>query len=136
MYKKADTFQRFFAYAIDAIISNLCGMIPIVGGIIGFLYMLLRDGLMDGQSIGKKVLGLKTMTGFGPATYSDSVKRNIIFAIPNLVMVIPFIGWIIGVILELIIWVVEIYRVVTDPYGRRYGDEWAGTQVVSVNELQ
>lgn len=135
MYKKADTFQRFFAYAIDAVISNLCSMIPIVGGLIGFLYMLLRDGLMDGQSIGKKLLGLKTMTGFGPATYSDSVRRNIIFAIPNLVMVIPFIGWGIGVILEIIIWVIEIYRVVTDPYGRRYGDEWAGTQVVSEKDI-
>ncbi|MDI6601494.1 MAG: hypothetical protein QME46_06910 [Thermoanaerobacteraceae bacterium] len=135
MYKKADIFQRFIAYAIDAVISNLCGMIPIVGGLIGFLYMLLRDGLMDGQSIGKKLLGLKTMTGFGPATYSDSARRNIIFAIPNLITVIPIIGWGMGIILEIVIWVVEIYRVVTDLYGRRYGDEWAGTQVVSEKDL-
>ncbi|TZE80263.1 RDD family protein [Calorimonas adulescens] len=135
MYKKADILQRVFAYAIDAAIANLCGLIPAVGGLLGFLYMLLRDGLMDGQSIGKKLLGLKTMTGFGPANYSDSVKRNIIFAIPNLIMVIPLVGWGVGVMVEMIIWIIEIYRVINDPYGRRNGDIWAGTQVVDEKSL-
>jgi uncharacterized RDD family membrane protein YckC len=135
LYNKADTIRRFFAYAIDAIISNLCSMIPVLGGIIGFLYMLLRDGLMDGKSIGKKLLGLKTMTGFGPASYADSAKRNIIFAIPNLLMIIPFVGHALGIILELVVWVAEIYRIMTDPYGRRYGDEWAGTQVVDDKDV-
>ncbi len=135
VYNKADTIQRFFAYAIDAAISGLCGVLPVVGGLIGFLYMLLKDGLMDGRSVGKKLLGLRTMTGFGPATYGDSAKRNIIFAIPNLFMIIPFLGHVLCGLVDMIIWGVEIYRVMTDPYGRRYGDEWAGTQVVSEKDM-
>lgn len=135
MYPKVDNVKRIFAFVIDVIIANLCSLIPFIGGIIGFLYMLLRDGLMDGQSVGKKLLGLKTMTPHGPATYSESARRNIIFAIPSLFQIIPFIGWIISGILAIIIWAVEIYKIINDPFGKRYGDIWADTQVVDEKSM-
>ncbi len=50
-------------------------------------------------------------------------------------MIIPFVGHALGIILELVVWVAEIYHIMTDPYGRRYGDEWAGTQVVDDKDV-
>ncbi len=94
--------------------------------------MLIRDSLIDGQSIGKKLLNIKVVTDHEKVTYNDSVKRNIIFAIPSLFMIIPAVGWIIGGVLGVIIYIVEIIKVVNDPEGKRYGDMWAGTRVVKV----
>lgn len=130
MYKKADNVRRAFAFIIDVAITYLVGLIPFIGGVIGFFYMLLRDGLLDGQSIGKKLLNIRVVTDHGAVTYGDSIKRNIIFAIPSLFMIIPFIGGIISGIIGAIIYVVEIVKAMNDAEGKRYGDVWAGTKVV------
>ena len=132
MYEKPDNMQRGLAFIIDCAITYLLGLIPFIGGIIGFVYMLIRDSLIDGQSIGKKLLNIKVVTDHEKVTYNDSIKRNIIFAIPSLFMIIPAVGWIIGGVLGVIIYIVEIIKVVNDPEGKRYGDMWAGTRVVKV----
>jgi uncharacterized RDD family membrane protein YckC len=134
MYKKADNVRRAFAFIIDIAITYLVALIPFIGGVIGFFYMLLRDGLLDGQSIGKKLLDIRVITDHGAVTYGDSIKRNIIFAIPSLFMIIPIIGWIIGSIIGAIIYVVEIVKAMNDAEGKRYGDVWAGTKVIEVQK--
>ncbi|MBZ4665331.1 RDD family protein [Mahella sp.] len=130
MYKKADNVRRAFAFIIDIALTYLMGSIPFIGGVIGFFYMLLRDGLLDGQSIGKKLLDIRVVTDHGAVTYGDSIKRNIIFAIPSLFMTILVIGWIISGVIGAIIYIVEIVKAMNDPEGKRYGDVWAGTKVV------
>jgi uncharacterized RDD family membrane protein YckC len=130
MYKKADNVRRVFAFIIDVALTYLMGLIPLIGGVIGFFYMLLRDGLLDGQSIGKRLLDIRVVTDHGTVTYGDSVKRNIIFAIPSLFLIIPVIGEIISGIIWPIICVVEIVKAMNDAEGKRYGDVWAGTKVV------
>lgn len=48
---------------------------------------------------------------------------------------IPFIGWLMILpvgLLALVIGVVELVRVLTDPQGRRLGDKIASTQVIEV----
>ncbi len=42
---KADLGKRVIAAIIDGAIAGVMGLIPWVGGIIGGLYILLRDGL-------------------------------------------------------------------------------------------
>lgn len=54
-YKKANLTNRFIAYIIDAAIM--------VGGMFlfyvpGIVYAFIKDGLMNGQSIGKKMMGI------------------------------------------------------------------------------
>lgn len=133
MENKTDLVRRAFAFIIDMAIMYLVGLIPIIGAIIGFAYMLLKDGLLDGQSVGKKLLDLKVVTDHGVATYRDSVRRNLIFAIPSLFMLIPFVGQLVTGILEVIICVAEMVKVLNDPEGKRYGDIWAGTKVMEVS---
>jgi uncharacterized RDD family membrane protein YckC len=60
---KADLTKRFLASLIDGLLAGGVSMIPIIGGIIGATYILVRDGLelefMDRRSIGKKLLKLR-----------------------------------------------------------------------------
>ncbi len=57
---KADPVKRIIAFIIDAVAAMIVGFIPVIGGIIGALYMLFRDALpieaLEYKSIGKKLL--------------------------------------------------------------------------------
>lgn len=124
--------RRIFAFLIDVVIATLFSIIPIpfVSGLIAFLYMLLRDGLTDQGSIGKRMLNLQVLTMAGQRlNYEESIRRNIIFAIPAIFHVIPLIGWILALLLSLIIYVVELLAMNNSPRGQRNGDRWAGTVV-------
>jgi uncharacterized RDD family membrane protein YckC len=138
---KAPIDKRIIAYLIDAaiifavimglgigmmIVSMVVGMIvPRMAGLVGlltipvtfgsigiaFLYFLLRDGLNNGASVGKKFMKLKVVKNGAKCSYVDSVLRNI-------TLIIPIVG-LIDVILGLV-----------DKDGLRIGDKVAKTQVV------
>lgn len=136
-YTKADTGKRIVAAIIDGLISGVVGLIPIVGGLAGAAYMLVRDGLeldfMNGRSIGKNVMGIRPVQLDGRAMdIGASVKRNIPFAIAPLIMIVPILGWIVAPFVGLAIAVIELVLVLTDSEGRRMGDKFAGTMVVDV----
>ncbi len=132
---KADLGKRIVAAIIDGVIAGVAGFIPVIGGLAGAAYMLVRDGLdldfMKGRSIGKTVMKLRPVRMDGqPMDLGTSVKRNIPFAVGPLIMVIPILGWIIGPVVAMVIGLVEVILVLTDPEGRRMGDKLAGTMVV------
>jgi len=122
--------RRIFAFLIDAVIVGLFELLPFIGGLIGFLYMLFRDGITDNGSIGKKLLNLQltTITGFRPA-FQESIRRNFIFAIPSLFAIIPVIGIFISFVVGVVIYVIELLAMLNSPDGQRHGDLWAGTIV-------
>lgn len=149
---KPDPAKRFLALFIDGIIAGVIygvlsaivqAIIPgfwtglwmgaLIGGIAGGAYMLVRDGLdldfMKGRSLGKKVIKLRPerLDG-GPMNLETSIKRNWTLSLGYLGAV-PVVGWILG-LASLGLVVYEIYKVLTDPQGRRWGDELAGTKVV------
>lgn len=91
----------------------------IVLWLVSVAYSLLRDGLMHGQSIGKRIMGLKTIkveSGRG-CDYTSSLIRNLIHLI--LCSFLPFLGPII-----------ELALVCTRQDGRRLADMVANTIVV------
>ncbi len=134
-YPKVDVGNRVLAAVIDGVMSYIIGFIPIIGAIIGAAYMLLKDGLFEGQSIGKKVMKLQVITeGDVKADFAVSARRNVIFAIPVIVMIVPVLGWIVAPILGLVILIIELLKVINEPKGRRIGDTWAGTQVIKYEE--
>jgi len=130
--KKADVGKRFVALLIDCVISAIFSFVPFIGGIAGAVYMLIRDGLMKGASLGKKLLNLQVInqaTG-QPASYEESIRRNLIFAVPVVFAIIPFFGWIVSSLLSIIVYLLEGIAVLQDPSGIRVGDKFAKTQVV------
>lgn len=130
-FKKASLLKRFGAALVDGIISGAVSMIPVVGWLVAIAYSLAKDGIFEGASIGKKLLQLKVKTMDGrQADYMVSVKRNLIFALPNIFMIIPLLGVVFAAPLGLIIAVVETVLVLTDPLGRRLGDKFADSVVV------
>ena len=134
-YPKVDVGNRVLAALIDGVMSYIIGFIPIIGAIVGAAYMLLRDGLFEGQSVGKKVMKLQVVTeGDVKADFAVSARRNVIFAIPIVFMIIPVLGWVIAPILSIVILVIEFLKVINEPKGRRLGDTWADTQVIKVEE--
>ena len=140
---KADPVKRIIACIIDAVASMLVGLIPLVGGIIGALYMLLRDALpieaLEYKSIGKKLLKLSVVNIEDPTSkidYAASVKRNWMFALGPIMMFfmfIPILGWIIDILIgigALILIIIEIIKIFSVEKGVRLGDQFAGTMVI------
>ena len=100
---------------------------------------LFEFDFMDHRSIGKKVMKLRpVLLDGGKTDMTASIKRNWMFALGGLVQVlmfIPVVGWalipVVGVI-SLILAIIEIVLILTDPEGRRLGDKIAGTKVIEV----
>ena len=98
--QKADLTTRAVAGFIDLLIVIALARLP---DVIGFLaavgYILVRDGLFDSQSIGKKVLGLRIMPADdapGKASFRESIIRNTTLAGAFLLFRVPYAGWFLG----------------------------------------
>lgn len=142
---RPDIGRRIIAVIIDVIIAFVLGFIPFIGGLLGALYMLLRDGMhyeiMDRRSVGKKLMRLRPVClDGGEMDVGRSAKRNWMFAlgaVNQTLLWIPIIGWALIPIISvaaLIIGIVELVLVLTDQEGRRWGDRIAGTKVIEVLE--
>lgn len=144
-YGKVGFIPRFIAALIDGIIGWIVVFIPFIGGILGFLYLLLKDGIMyevtkneewRNKSIGKKVMNLEVMRlDGGRVDLAVSARRNIPLTIGSIIAIIPLLGWVIGPIVSLIFAVIELFMFLTDEHGRRLGDRWANTQVIEVKNV-
>lgn len=138
---KADLGKRFIAILIDGIAASIVAMVPVVGWIVGGVYMVVRDGLevdfMNRRSLGKKIMKLRPVRRDGhPMDLETSFRRNWMWAIGYLAL-IPIVGWILSPVIaiaSIAIALFEVYKVFTDPEGVRWGDQLAGTKVIEVDE--
>ncbi len=139
-YEKAPLFARFIAALIDALVGWVFVFIPIVGGIISVLYLLLKDGLpyqlfkedeWKNKSLGKKIMDIEVYhLDDRVVDLSVSAKRNIPLTIGSFIAIIPLLGWIVGPIVGLIFGIIELIFLLTDSQNRRLGDRWANTKVI------
>lgn len=118
----ADWQHRGMAFLIDMFLYSLLHFggpalgFGILGGFLGVLYITFRDGLFGGQSVGKKILGIRVVHMDGRAvSYIDSSFRNVLFIV---YLLIPA---------AIVIEAVAAYR---HPERRRLGDRIARTCVV------
>lgn len=141
MSGKADLTKRAVAMIIDSVIASLLSIVPYIGGLVGTAYMVLRDGLdidfMNKRSVGKQLMGLKPVRLDGQRMDPEtSVRRNWMWgigAITGLLLYIPIVGWLLIPVVTLIsfgVGLFELYKVLTDAEGRRWGDAMAGTKVI------
>ena len=103
------------------------------GLVVAVLYLLLADGIVRGQSVGKRIFGVKVV--FLPmrtdARFRDSTLRNAPLALIVLLRMMPEpLGLRAGLAGLVVIAGIEAWKAVRDPLGRRLGDVWAQTQVV------
>lgn len=121
-----DYFREYYTYGSISMIGYNPSKI-IFGFILLFLpfiYSLIKDGLGNGQSYGKRALNLMVVNvnSNSPCSKSNSAGRNIMFSI---ISCVPYIGYF-----------VEIIMVFANPDGRKISDLVAGTQVIDVNDYK
>lgn len=147
LYPKAPLGGRFVAYLLDSIIAVVplllagIGVAVAVGaestpliavfGILAFAalawslwYGFTKDGRPNGQSIGKKTMGLMVvhLPTNRPCERGQSALRYLVLFGLNL---IPYVGWLVEPIVTL-----------SAAGGQRLGDKAAGTQVIAVGDYK
>ncbi len=133
-YPKASLWLRLGARLVDVLVA--WGFHVVGGGagnVLALLFLLLADGMLQGQSVGKRIFGVKVMhlPTRSAARHRDSTLRNAPLALIVLLgMMPPPLGLVAGLAGLVVIGGVEALRVVRDPLGWRLGDTWAQTQVV------
>jgi uncharacterized RDD family membrane protein YckC/RNA polymerase subunit RPABC4/transcription elongation factor Spt4 len=154
-YPKAPLGSRFGAYLLDGLFGLLLAipsLIFIIGGIsssasyysrrdegigliiIGVLFLalpivygLIKDGLGEGQSWGKKIVGLMVVNldNNTPCNKGKSFLRALI---SGLIVAVPYLNL-------LTMWIEPIMVLATDD-GRKVADKVANTQVIDINHFK
>ncbi len=136
-YPKADLTLRGLARLADFALAFVIALTaPQVGPILAAFYLLVADGLMSGQSVGKKIFGVRTVVvpRRAPAGYHESLLRNAPFALVAVFWAVPLL-WPMLFVAGLPIVGFEAYMLFTDRLGIRIGDIFADTQVVDAKVL-
>ncbi len=136
-YPKADLTLRGLARAADFTLAWVVSQsAPQFGPLLAAFYLLVADGLMSGQSVGKKIFGVRTVVvpRRAPASWHESLLRNAPFALVAIFYAVPLL-WPVLFVVGLPIIGFEAYMIFTDRLGIRIGDIFADTQVVDAKVL-
>ncbi len=128
--KRAGLLLRVVSKGIDFIlILAVAEALPKAGWLAGLVYLLISDGLIKGQSLGKKLTGLRVETADGvPCTIKDSIVRNSTLAVGLVLWKIPLVGW----VLLAAVMALEFIILIGSKENARLGDEIAKTSVVEI----
>lgn len=132
-YPKASLLLRAGARLVDVAIAwALYVSTGPAGIVLALLYLLLADGMLQGQSPGKKLFGVKVvyLPSRAPARYRDSVLRNAPFGLVIILSMMPELGLKAFLAGAVVIGGIEAVKCLRDVDGVRLGDLWAQTQVV------
>lgn len=132
-YPKCSLLLRAGARLLDAGIAYglyVLGGRP--GAVLALLFLLFADGLLQGQSLGKRMFGIKAVyvPTRMPARFRESVLRNAPFGLMVLLGMMPELGKLAFYAGVVVIGGIEAWKVIREPLGLRLGDVWAQTQVV------
>jgi uncharacterized RDD family membrane protein YckC len=133
----------------DSGVSGYAGrVLSFLGSLISFGYVVGRDVLGGGRSLGKKFQNIRVVTVTGaPIGFMESARRNAIFAIGSALgllsatlQLLPCLGdavacmllplTVVGGLFSLGAAIFEIIKITQHPEGIRMGDQMAGTRVV------
>lgn len=110
--------SRIGGWLIDSLATMGLGIVfGGAGWLAGTSYWLLRDGLFNGQSIGKRLMRLRVVVepDSHPCTFGESAIRNVLWVLPVINAVTALTG---------------LYYLLHDPRGQHWGDRMARSTVV------
>ena len=127
--KRAGLLLRTVSKILDFIlVAAAVEILPKAGFFAGLAYLLIGDGLFDGRSLGKKIIGLKVVsaTTYSSCTFRDSILRNSTFGVGFLFYKVLWFGWTFLIIVA----VLEFIILLGSKENMRLGDEIAKTFVI------
>jgi len=132
MSKGANLLTRTASKSVDFIIVfAIMEALPRAGWLAGVLYVLISDGLYGGQSLGKKLTGLRVVGPEGrPCDIKSSILRNSALGLGLFLFKAPLVGWLPLMALAGF----EFVTMVGSTEARRFGDELAGTSVIEEDQ--
>lgn len=137
-YGKADLTLRGLARGFDFSVALVLGLAApfVVGPLLAAGYLAVADGLLHGQSPGKRLFGVRVVLPRRrvSASFTQSIERNAPFAVVALCWALPLL-WPVFVLVGLPVVAVESWRAWREPLGLRYGDVLADTQVVDAKVM-
>jgi uncharacterized RDD family membrane protein YckC len=126
---------RVGAFFIDTVFARIMSLVVNAGwpdsmlmlGLTLTAYMLLRDA--PGASLGKLIVGLRVVGEEGePASLRSRILRNVPFAVPYALLLIPIVGSVLMLVAAPVINIAELVNLAST--GRRQGDRLGHTGVV------
>ena len=118
-YPKADLTLRILARLTDFALAFAAAQLhPRLGPLVAAAYLLLADGLSHGQSIGKRVFGVRAviLPRRVPAGYRESILRNAPFGLVMVFYALPLL-WPVLLIAGIPIVAYEAWQVFDDRLG-------------------
>ena len=138
--RRCSSFQRFMARSVDftvlATIFLIGKVIWLPLGWLGTLaYAAIQDSLGQGQSIGKRVMGLQVIEDNSglPCSISHSILRNAPWILAVFCLPFPVLGVLMQFVFAPVL-LLEIYLLLTLESGVRLGDVMGNTLVVEYVE--
>jgi len=138
-FPKTEILERLLAKFIDFLFVGALFTFPsFIGPLAAITYICISDGLKGGQSIGKRIIGLRVISMSGaslPCDFKQSIMRNGVFGLLIILYFIigpvPYLGKLIVALAWVAVVGAEIMMLYTDPSGARFCDRFADTLVVS-----
>jgi len=125
--KKAGLLLRVASKAVDfVLVYAAIEALPKAGWLAGVAYILIGDGLFEGRSLGKRLIGLRVVGPAGPCSMRESILRNGLFSAGLLLWKLPLVGW----LLFAMPLVAEFILLLGSKESMRFGDEIAKTMVL------
>ncbi|MFO8000017.1 MAG: hypothetical protein R6U46_02155 [Marinilabilia sp.] len=114
-WDKVPLGERLMAGLVDLAVAAVLSLFPRIGWMFGLLYILTRDSLpfLNGQSFGKKLFHLRTITLPHHASLTGWPEKSVI---RGLVLLIPVLN------------LFDLYYLITQKV--RIADRWAETRVI------
>lgn len=99
----------------------------------GIIYLLLKDSMGEGHSLGKRLLGFRVVSLIdgSPCSIKQSALRNLIFVIPFAFTIVPVWGWPFCFLFLVPLVGLEIFFLLKGSSGHRLGDMMAETTVIA-----
>lgn len=136
---RAPESYRIAAKSIDLGVALLLLQIDsVVATGLGIGYWLIGDAFGFGQSLGKKLLRLRTIhpETYEPCSLQGAALRNAHLALPLVFLQFSLFFQIIGILIGLFAAAYEIQLLYRDEYGVRLGDILAETEVIRLDAME
>jgi uncharacterized RDD family membrane protein YckC len=131
--------SRLLAKAIDLFIVLILSVFfyPL-GLMLSVVYLVVADSLQNGQSVGKRLIGLQVISleDGSYCSLRQSFIRNLPFIIPVAFAIIPIGGVILGIITGIPFMLLELFFIYKLDSGHRLGDVIADTSVMGHDGTQ